>query len=338
MSMHRSWLWVPLVLAAAAAMWWSSLRESLPDAPPPQSVEERVAPVSMPAPALAVEPSATHQMTVDPQALQMQVFAGPPPGGLAPPYLLGDEIDALHARASAGDPKAMLQLGTGLHGCLSSWRDPEAREPYQTLQGMLQLNASGGRPHAERDRQSHDSYARAMARHVDCMAIGRERASTGLGWLERAARAGDIDAKTAFAQMALDDNAYADNGAMYVDLDEVIRRRDLADAWIRDAIASGERSALAAIANGGEHMVRNLRDRALYSAAWSLVLQRDFGGENFARMVQESLQRDMYLQSGQDWARDDAAWNTFEAEARRIAEHTSPLPPEQSRRPLPRGG
>lgn len=333
MSMHRSWLLVPLVLAAAAAMWWS-LRESLPDASPPQSVGDRASPV----PELAVEPPATQRITVDPQVLQMQVFAGPPLGGLASPYLLGDEIDALHARASAGDLKAMLQLGTGLHACLSNWRDPDARKPYQLLQAELQHNASGARPRAESDRESHDRYARAMARHVDCMAIGRERASTGLGWLERAARAGDIEAKTAFARMALDENAYADDGAIYADLDEVIRRRDLADAWIRDAIASGERSALAAIANGGEHMVRNLRDRALYSAAWSLVLQRDFGGDAFTRMVQENLQRDMYLQSGQDWVRDDAAWNTFEAEARRIAEHTSPLPPEHSRRPLPRDG
>lgn len=267
--MRRPWLLVgPLALVVAATVVWWSQYASPPDASPVPQVVSRASP---PPPPVA-EPSVPRAAPIDPQTLRMQATAGPPQYAVDPPSMLGDDIDSLHARATAGDLAAMRILGTGLHACLSRWRDPDAREPYRQLQTELQGNSDGKRPHADLDRQSYDRYERAMARHVDCLALGKERASTGLGWLERAARAGDLDAKVAFARMALDDNAYADDGEMYADLDEVIRRRDLADAWVRDAIASGERRALADIANGNENMVTNARDRAVYSLAWSLVL------------------------------------------------------------------
>ena len=334
--MRRSWRWLSSLglaaLIAAGLIWWQrdeSLHPAVPS-PVPTAAPAATAPV-------AAEATATpHEIAVDAQMiLRMQASAGPPAHDSDSPR---EDVDALHARASAGDVIAMHTLGSRLHGCLSNWRDPDAREPYKLLQIELRGNVDRSRPHIERDRQSFDRYDRAMARHVECLALGRERAMTGLGWLERAGRTGDIDAKVAFAQQALGKDAYGDTDEMYADLDEIIRRRDLADAWIRDAIESGDRSALASIANGDDHLVRNPRTRALYATAWSLVLQRDFGGDNFTSNVQYNLQRETYLQSEQDWARDDAAWNGFEAEARRIAEHTEQLPPEYRRPRPPTGG
>lgn len=319
----------------AAGVWWWLRPASVAvtatpatvDATPPQPSERAAA--ALPAPRVVI---------ADAETLRKQMFAGPPSHETSGPYLVGDTLDELLARAAAGDVMAMRSVGNGLHGCLSAFVDPDARRLKEQLDRDLQSNMDVTEGRAERDRVTYDHYEGLLAYHVDCMAIGRERAASGLGWLERAARAGDPEAKAEYASRALDNNAYPDEAAMLSDLDEVIRRRDLADTWVREAIESGERQALGTVANAPETMVRDPRQRAVHSLAWRMVLDRDFGGVHSDDM-QRMLQRQSYIESAQDWASDDAAWIGFVDEARRIAANTTQLPPDQQRpRRPPSGG
>lgn len=308
-----------------------------PDAPtsaPAPDAAAVAAPAELPSDA---PPAPEPVRWADADTMRRQMFAGPPSYEQQAPYLLGDDIDDLQARAGSGDVKAMRTLGRGLHDCLSVFEDPDALDAKQSLDMNLASNLRKPDDRVSRDQNAYEVYDRTMARHVDCMALGRERAASGLGWLERAARAGDPQAKTEFASRALDRNAYPTEAAMLSDLDEVIRRRDLADAWVREAIESGERGALAMIANGPETMVRDERQRSIHQLAWRMVLDRDFGGAH-SDDVGPMSERQYYIDMRQAWASDDAAWAGFVEEARRIASRTSELPPDQRRPRRPPGG
>ena len=268
--------------------------------------------------------------------MRLQATAGPPEEPRFEEYVFLDRLDELTERAHAGDLDAMRELGDGLHNCLTHLRDPDAKKLRDTL--AMQLDHGRAEKGAHLDQQAYARHDRAMREHANCLAIGAERAGTGLAWLERAARAGHLQAQLGFVRRALDASSYPEREDLYANLDEVIRRRELVDRWIVEAIATGERSALADIANS-DGAVRDPRQQSLYELAWRHVLVRDFGDDSpHADDMRRAMDRDTYLAIGQDWAREDAAWNDFLEQARTIAERTSPLPPEYARRPPPPSG
>lgn len=310
---RRAWAVAMVAVTVGLGAWMMRKGEPDADASRPDVVAEikRTEASAMPvanAPQLSLP-------VLDDTIIALQVFAGPPREDDDRGPLLGETIDALLAGAAAGELEAMRELGTGLHRCLQAFVDPRATEIERRF---LEESASEYRAEV-----GFLNYTIQMAHHLDCIAIGHERAATGLGWLERAARAGDVSAKVAFATRAFDEAAYPDDSAMLSDLDEVLRRRGLVDAWVRDGIESGERSALANIANSPAATVRDPRMRAIYELAWKMVLAREHTDGPWAdqlRRQQSSEYRDML---GQAWTDEPGAWDAHIAEARRIAARTS---------------
>lgn len=189
---------------------------------------------------------------VDVQQEKTYLFegAGPPePDPFGPPDLIGQHYPGLLERATAGDTDAMVELGRWLMGCRAALRDPDARQLHERLEQNLAPRRDGRMRGVEDIRRTRDFHERSLLEHVDCVALGAERVGTALGWIERAARAGDHRAMADFARYAFDRHEYETEEDLVQDLDEVIRRRDLARAWIQEALDAGERGALGYLSN-----------------------------------------------------------------------------------------
>ena len=86
-------------------------------------------------------------------------------------------------------------------------------------------------------------------RHADCVAADLSLVPEAHAWLEQGARGGSVTAMRDYFRTALADIETPD--AMLGNLDEVIRRRDLARAFARQAVEEGDVEILAFI--GSSH-------------------------------------------------------------------------------------
>ena len=312
---------VVAVVAVATVLAWSMRDDVAPATPVPAQAAAMAgqATPTRPSPLRDLQP-----FRVDARFLQMQVFAGPPrtdESGRRP--LAGEVVDDLQARAAAGEVDAMRALGIRLHECLGAFNDPEGAEITRTYDVAREQIGKSPDYAASRNEGAFLTYTSRMAQHNDCLALGRERAALGLGWLERAARAGNVAAKVAYATHAFDTAAYPDDTALLSDLDEVLRRRALVDAWVIDGIESGERTALANITNSPDTTVRDPRMRATYDLAWKMVLAREVPDGQWADQVHRLQGADYRELLGQEWTEEPGAWDAYIAEAGRIASRTS---------------
>lgn len=167
----------------------------------------------------------------------------------ASPTLAADVADA-QARADRGDTEAMLDLGKLLRGCLSAIRDPEARKLREAFEEEKQRAAAAGghSPGPTRSGSAERDHRDDMDAHRDCTAVGAERIDAYHVWLERAARAGSVEAMRLYAEFAL--ASFETNGELFANLDEVLRRRDLARSFALAAVAAGDAQTLRLVASG----------------------------------------------------------------------------------------
>lgn len=163
----------------------------------------------------------------------------------SPPPRLAD----VQARADSGDVPAMVELGRMLQRCLDALRDPDALKLESQYAEQLERQARLGHPASPaRSGSIEQDYREDVERHRDCTAAGAERVEGFHLWLERAARAGSVDAMVTYTELAL--SGFHTDQELIADLDEVIRRRDLARAFGLSAIAAGNAHALNLVASG----------------------------------------------------------------------------------------
>lgn len=208
-----------VVAAVAAAVL---LRAPVPPAATPTAVPEAVASRatidSVPSPPVVPAPDV---------AVAAPSFA---PKFAEPPEALVD----LLARAGAGDVEAMVDLGMSLQECRADKLadlDKRIRRLETRESKLVEVRPDGG----EVDQRE---VLVAGMRHTiaRCESVPPEERNRAFAWIERAAAAGDLDAREMFFTQALDD--FPDEAAVIANIDEVERRRDVARRFAREDIAA----------------------------------------------------------------------------------------------------
>ena len=197
----------------------------------------------------------------------------------------------LRADAERGDVDAQIDLGTWLAKCVTRGQPGYGDKVMR----QFEATAASGLPGTEwrgalleQQRKVRDML---LLEHADCVLMAESGVDPSHLWLERAARTGSMEAKIAYAEMALDEfRADTDtNGATaryLANLEEIVRRRDLARRWLADALHAGSIDALQLLARAyaGEHPLypRDARLAAIHRHALSLAQARQSG--DFAQL------------------------------------------------------
>ena len=185
------------------------------------------------------------------QALtRRQPKPAPAPSRIAAPSV-GESPDAVVAAmtlsANAGEPAAMRYLGESLRRCVHAARgsDEELEKRRIDLQLQIEdaLRSSGvATDRAQQANMVAASTGQDRALRDACARLDPAQVSAWISWLERAAFAGDAEAKRDYAKYAFQD--YLEHGVPPGDLDEAVRRRDLVREFSEDLLAEGDCSAL----------------------------------------------------------------------------------------------
>ena len=167
---------------------------------------------------------------------------------LPPSDSLPDRIvDARRQDASSGVPDAMREMGQALAACAR--RDKRSDADYETAQIDVQLQVEAAMK-SQGGRLSSDDQIRNVAKAMQdrkaldesCAKLERGQIDSWPQWLERAALAGDTQARRDYTHWAYDE--YRTQGLQPADLDEALRRRDLVAQFASDLLAQGDCSAL----------------------------------------------------------------------------------------------
>jgi hypothetical protein len=209
------------LLLLAVALLFASRAPSLHEPAPAGSTV-----IDAPPTALAATAAAT--ASSPPSAPQASVASTLPPDTEWWTISLADHLRALELAALSGDMFAARVLGSRLASCLGAIRDPQGERLRRTYGA-----------HQTRQKEWHD---REVAKHADCLAVGEAAVLRYHEWLELAARSGNVHAMSAYAEWAL--KAFEGNAEMLANLDEVIRRRDLARHWAQQALSQGDVNAI----------------------------------------------------------------------------------------------
>lgn len=293
------------VLAAVCIAWFmhGAWRHEAP--PPAQAAAPVPAVISQPAP---VGASPANAPDAD--------------GPWRPSHTVARDLEA----ARAGDAPAMMRLGRALRHCRAHVADPEAkaiqRERDERLVAMAERDAQK-RPAGREFWDRH--HANNLARHADCLALGKTLVDSGLQWLELAARAGETGAMVSYAEEAFAD--YAGPTDLLANLDEVARRRDLARTWAMQALEAGEPAAIDVIQGAylGQSPLfpRDLQAAAPYSMAANMLHQRRRDPAEFQRLYDDGPAREEYAWGG-EWTDDPAQWQATLDRAREIVDFMPP--------------
>lgn len=236
-------------------------------APDATAAAPAMRPVPPPLPALGAD-----DRPAPPSADEMLAAAARWSAPLAP------QLDALRARADAGDMEAAAFLGRRLRACADALRSDTPAALEREHAGALADRSRRGDVPAKTREHMERRLEDQLARHADCSAVGADAIATGLDWLEKAGRAGDADARMAFAADALD---YPDRGALIADIETAGRRGALARAWIEQGVVEGDESALAqmvaSLATGDGPFPRDPARHRAYAYAQQLVQSRRTG-------------------------------------------------------------
>ena len=174
---------------------------------------------------------------------------------------LASVYEQWRSAAHAGDMEAAHRLGQRLHVC---WRSLRERTPDALLAEFERETGDDGafQRDAESMRLRRENVARQLMRELDiyedCQAIGEERASNYLAWLERAGASGHLAAQRTYAGLALEEYQQ-DRGRLIANIEEATRRRTLARSWLERQLLSGEEAAVF------DYVVELQGHRGLYS-------------------------------------------------------------------------
>jgi hypothetical protein len=155
-------------------------------------------------------------------------------------------VAQMSPQAKQGSAESMRYLGEALRRCamadMSDDRTLQNRQIDEQLQLEEALKGSGsGIDSAQQAKNVATNIAEKAELREACAKLDPGQIKGWLEWLERSALAGDIDAKRDYANSALTDYQA---GVAVSDLDEAVRRRDLARQFSEDLLASGDCSVL----------------------------------------------------------------------------------------------
>ena len=198
------------------------------------------------------EPSAVHRDRIQilskrqPKSTPAQLRVAAPSAGDLPDVVAA----AMTPPANAGEPTAMRYLGESLHRCARAARGSDEELEKRRIDLQLQLEDALRSSGVATDR-SQQAKAVAASTEQDralrdaCARLDPAQVSAWMSWLERAALAGDAEAKRDYAKYAFQD--YLEHGVPPSDLDEAVRRRDLVREFSEDLLAEGDCSALSGL-------------------------------------------------------------------------------------------
>lgn len=280
--MRRAWLALPVVaLALAWWLWPVPLRS--PTLAPPESPAAAASSVAAPAAVAAdASPSAAATSAAVPQ---------PPP---LPQHLirtsqLSAVLDELLQRAESGDVAAMQELGRRLSRCsdnvLQHARAGIAREK-KALTGDYAAESDAFKANIRRTMESDQ-------RELDeCEALPQPLRSSGPEWLERAAASGSGAAQLAYVQNALYEFTLLGEDEAVGQIDEYLRRRDLARRFLAEAMTHCVPEALRTQLDFGKFLFdhKDRRDYAINRAASADALLREYRAQGAPGVATEAMQ------------------------------------------------
>lgn len=300
---------IALALLLAAWLWFAT-----PSAPPAQ------APAAAPMPSTATQASTPSGSTdtisvAPPPSATRPLPAEPPP---LPPALkdarwLSEVQDELLQRAEAGDVAAMLELGDRLIPCSDNGLAGLRRGLQQDRKSLLGDEKHDWSPAAQANIQKRvDTTLRVLA---ECEALPQNQRGRGFDWMEKAAASGWGKAQLDYVQFALGEFNALDQDEAITQIEEFLRRRQLAQRFMAEAMTHCVAEALnvqtfAAVRlfGGGD-----ARDAAINRAAAADAAAREGSATGAHAIYIDGRQRDFdYFLTGLD----DAA----RAEARRRGE------------------
>ncbi|MCQ4163394.1 hypothetical protein [Tahibacter harae] len=281
--MKRAWIALPAALLALA--WWlwpAPLRSPVVAPPAPAAPPEAVPGVAATAGAADTPPQPAAPSAAAPQ---------PPP---LPQHLirttsLAAVLDELLQRAESGDVAAMQELGRRLNRCSANvlrhgHADIEDRKANlaQAYVGNPEDFRANLRRGLEEDQRRLD----------ECKAVPEPLRSSGVDWLEKAAATGSGTAQLVYVQEALYEFTLLDEHQAVAQIDEFLRRRDLARRFLAEAMTHCVPDALRTQLDFGKYLFerKDPRDYAINRAAAADALLREYRAQGAMAVAVENMQ------------------------------------------------
>lgn len=240
---HRGWLWIAaavLVLIAAMGWWWLRVASNATSVTAEGGVAKG-APVAASSRNSKLGDS-DHTAIANRASGLVHTGSTGRRDNQRKPYrfdrtaAVTDVVKALLPLAQAGDTEVMYELGFRLSTCRNHLDRDEVSVRSNALREFFDQN--GHEPKT-------DDELSVVAMMIDgdttmlgsCRGLDPALMATSIDWIERAARAGDIDALLWYQSSALEDMRSRED--ILMNLDEVARRRELARGFMRTALDRG---------------------------------------------------------------------------------------------------
>lgn len=205
----------------------------------------------------------------------------------------------LEVRARAGDARAAYRLGEVLSRCLDYKPMPGGEFTEMLARAMAKSSDNvriGGRKLDDPDILDMVLFAKDQA-DATCKDVGDLSGSAHKGdaraWLQLAAEQGHTKAMAEYGAFAFDD--MASDGDLLDNVEEVVRRRELARGYLRRAFESGEPDSLLGLAAAHGNKPYLGRDTTQALAYFKAYLRTDAGRKwprGLVNMFEEQLTAD----------------------------------------------
>lgn len=182
------------------------------------------------------------------------LYRTPVPGAALPPALRNRRapLPAIYAEllrlAEAGNVEAMHELSARLYFCTPGHRQALELAILAERERELPPNADAGL------RENRAQYLAAQQRRLDDCAAVPADAPSGLDWLQRAGEMGYGPAQLDYVQQALSEYAAGDIDGVADQIEEILRRRDLARRFMAEAMTHCVPGALQFQAANAEYL------------------------------------------------------------------------------------
>lgn len=310
--MKRAWIVLPAALLALA--WWlwpvplrsPTVVPALMPAAPPSDAAAGAAGAVNASPQTASPPSTK---APQPPPLPQHLILGAPP--------LSAVLDELLQRAESGDVAAMQELGRRLNRCSANVLRHGRADIQQRKAALAEAYADESEAFKANIQRALDQDQQQLA---DCEAVPEALRRSGADWLEKAAATGSGPAQLTYVQEALYEFPLLSEDQAVTQIDEFLRRRDLARRFLAEAMTHCVPEALRTQLDFGKYLFdhKDRRDYAINRAASAAALLREYRAQGAAAVAVEAMQGEFdYLAKELDAAaradaqrRGEAMFNT----------------------------
>lgn len=204
---------------------------------------------------------------------------------------LPDLLPELMPLAEAGDMAAMRHLGQRLLDC----NDNNLRRKWRELKEEEQEPPATGAD-AEQRRENREFHLEQMRRQIlECEDLPAAQRNSGIDWLERAAEVGSGRARLDYAYLALAEYRLMRPAEVVANIEEIQRRRSLAQRYLAEALQHCVPGALNSLIGSGERLddAADPRERMINRVAANHALLRELHARGAPAEIQREAQRDI---------------------------------------------